>query len=259
LQKFTYLQILKSKKVLKVYLDKLAGEHNNPAFILSDPVQVPHRFNDPNDVEISGFLTSSIAWGQRTTIITNAGRLMEGMGNSPYDFIMNFKDPDFVSFSNFNHRTFNPSDCFYFMKSLQNIYRNHGGLRTIFENTYCKTGCIADTIIEFRRIFFELPHQHRTEKHIPDISKNSAAKRLNLFLMWMVRKDKSGVHFGLWEKIPMSTLYIPLDIHVARNARRLGLLKHKQNDWKAVVELTMKLRELDPDDPVKYDFALFAH
>jgi len=250
---------MKNQQKIKEYLDALVVRHNNPNFIQTDPIQIPHRFTNEKDIEIAGFLTSIIAWGQRTTIITNADKLMRGMGCTPYDFIINFRDNDLHSFASFHHRTFNPSDCEYFMKALQNIYRNHGGLRTVFRDAYTRTGSIREAIIEFRRIFFSLPHISHAEKHISDISKNSAGKRLNLFLMWMVRRDQCGVHFGCWTNIPPSSLFIPLDIHVGRNARNIGLLKRKQNDWKAVEELTAKLREFDVRDPVRYDFALFAH
>ncbi|MCX6256749.1 MAG: TIGR02757 family protein [Bacteroidia bacterium] len=243
---------------LKTLLDITVDEMNVPEFILSDPIQVPRSFHLQEDIEISAFLTASIAWGQRSTIIRNARRLMQLMDQAPYDFIMNFKKKDLRVFSHFYHRTFQPADCQFFMESLQNIYRNHGGLKRIFEDEYRKNDDITDSIRIFRQLFLEMSHQPRTEKHVSDITKNSACKRLNLFLMWMVRNDSKGVHFGLWDAVSPAHLYIPLDVHVAKVSRELGLLKRNLNDWNAVAELTSVLRAFDPLDPVKYDFALFG-
>jgi len=243
---------------LKFFLDLKYNLYNVKSFIDSDPIQIPHRFTKIEDIEIAAFLTATIAWGQRPTIIRNASRLMELMDNAPHDFILHANKNEYARFDNFVHRTFNSTDCVYFLKALRNIYQNYGGLHNVFENHFSKTQSICETFINFRKIFLEKPHLHHVEKHISDVSKNSAAKRLNLFLMWMVRNKKQGVHFGLWDKIPASALYIPLDTHVSKVAHALGLLTRKQNDWLAVEELTAALRKFDKDDPVKYDFALFG-
>jgi uncharacterized protein (TIGR02757 family) len=243
---------------LREFLEEKAFQYNSPEFIDSDPVQLPHLFSDPNDIEISAFLTASIAWGNRKSIIQNAKALMTLMDNSPHDFIMNAEGKDMRIFSNFVHRTFRGDDCVFFIQSLQNIYREQGGLGGVFQSAFSQTNSLERSLIEFRELFFRPPHPARTQKHVSDITKSSAAKRLNLFLRWMVRRDKTGIDFGLWKGIPMSALFLPLDVHTASVARKLGLLKLRQNNWKAVLEVTEKLREFDRKDPVKYDYALFG-
>jgi uncharacterized protein (TIGR02757 family) len=240
---------------LKDFLDLKYNQYNQPLFIESDPIQVPHRFSDPKDIEIAAFLTSAIAWGNRKIIIRNAERMMNFLDNSPYDFIINSKNSDIQNIVNFKHRTFNGEDFGFFLKSIQNIYLKHGGLKTIFNSGFID---IKTTLIRFREVFFSIGFPDRTAKHIPNVFKNSAAKRLNMFLMWMVRNDGRGVHFGLWDKIPASALKLPLDVHTANVGRKLGLLKRKQNDWLAVEEITESLAKFDKNDPVKYDFALFG-
>lgn len=247
-----------NKIELKNFLDEKFEKYNHPSFIDSDPVQIPHLFSGTEDIEISAFLTSTIAWGKREMIIKNATMLCEKMNFTPYDFIINAGTKDFEKFRNFKHRTFNGDDCIFFLKSLQKIYINHNGLKQIFENAYLKTGKIEDAIFQFRQLFFSPAHPSRTEKHISDITKNSAAKRINLFLRWMIRKDKCNIDFGLWDKIPSSKLYLPLDVHAGNVSRKLGLLHRNQNDWKAVLEITEALRKFDENDPVKYDYALFG-
>jgi len=244
--------------LLKEFLDEKYDLYNRPEFILSDPIQIPHRYILPEDIEIAGFMTATIAWGQRKSIITNANKLMQLMGNNPYDFILNAGPEHLEKLQYFVHRTFQGVDCIFFLRSLQNIYKNRGGLKSIFESVYIKEKDMAKVLIQFRDVFFETEGPWRTRKHISDVNKNAAAKRLNMFLRWMVRVDKRGVDFGLWQAIPASALYVPLDLHSGNTARKLGLLKRTQNDWKAVTELTSRLREFDPLDPVKYDFALFG-
>ena len=246
------------KQEIKNFLEEKYNHYNHTDFIATDPIQIPHLFSQPGDIEIAAFLVSSIAWGLRKTIINNAKKLLYFMDNQPYDFVMNAGENDTGILEKFVHRTFNGEDCLYFIHSLKNIYRKHGGLKKIFEEKINQTGDIKETIIYFRNIFFEHPHLKRTQRHIPNVEKGSAAKRLNMFLRWMVRKDKNNVDFGLWDKISASKLYIPLDIHSGRVARGLGLLNRKQNDWKSVEELTENLREFDPEDPAKYDYALFG-
>lgn len=248
----------KISKDIAATLFKYADLYNKPDFILNDPIQVPHLFSKKEDIEISGFLASSIAWGNRTSIINNAKKLMTLMDQSPFDFLKNATDKDILRFSGFVHRTFNGNDCIAFIYSLKRIYSENGGLEKVFTKGYCDSGSIEGAIIYFRKIFMSYIENSRTGKHIPDITKGSAAKRLNLFLRWMVRNDNKGVDFGLWKKIPPSALYIPLDVHAGNTARKLGLLKRKQNDWKSVSELTKILSTLDPEDPARFDFALFG-
>ncbi len=241
---------------LKEFLDTKVLEYNNPKFIESDPIQIPHQFSLKEDIEISGFLTATIAWGKRNMIIKNATKMMDLLGNSPYDFIMNHKPYHLNTFEGFVHRTFNSTDFSCFIIALQHIYKNHNGLEAIFtpkegENT-------QDVIANFKQVFFEIEHPIRTTKHVSNPQKGSAAKRINMFLRWMVRNDNAGVDFGIWKNINPALLSCPLDVHSGNVARKLGLLNRKQNDAKALCELDNSLRELDPIDPVKYDFALFG-
>ncbi|WP_026450075.1 TIGR02757 family protein [Aequorivita capsosiphonis] len=246
-----------TKSELKEFLDAKVILYNNPKFIESDPIQIPHLFTLKEDIEIAGFLVATIAWGNRKSIINNAKQLVDLMGNSPYDFVMNFSDKEADSLSSFVHRTFNSEDLFYFFKSLQNIYTNHGGLESVFTK-YIDDNSLQPSIHHFKKIFFELEHLPRTEKHVSDPLKNSAAKRINMFLRWMVRNDTAGVDFGIWKSISPSLLSCPLDVHSGNVARKLQLLSRKQNDAKAVTELDTALRKLDVKDPAKYDFALFG-
>ncbi len=243
---------------LKEILDENYERYNTPEFVETDPIQIPHSFSKKENVEISGLLTATIAWGRRDMIIKNARKMMELLDNDPFDFIMNASDKDYDHCKNFVHRTFNGEDFVFFLKSLRNIYKNHGGLEQIFTSAYKKNKSIKESIAYFRKIFLEISHLQRSEKHIANVNKNSAAKRINLFLMWLVRNDGRGVHFGLWKNIDTADLMLPLDVHTANMSRSLGLLRRKQNDWKAVEELTSNLKKFDPQDPVKYDFALFG-
>lgn len=243
---------------LKIFLDQKYELYNRSSFVESDPIQIPKSFSLKEDIEISAFLSATIAWGQRPTIIRNAKFLVDAMDNQPLDFIINASDKDLLVFKDFKHRTFNGDDCMYFMKGLANIYINHGGLENVFSEGISKGDGMKGALSYFRTVFFELEHLDRTGKHISNVDKKSAAKRLNMFLRWMVRNDARSVDFGIWQNINPSDLLIPLDVHVARVARKLGLLERKQNDWNAVAELTNKLKEFDPKDPVKYDYALFG-
>ncbi len=241
---------------LKEFLDAKVVQYNNPKFIESDPIQIPHQFSKKEDIEIAAFLIATIAWGKRQMIIKNAHKMMEIMGNSPYDFVLNHQEKDLQNIQ-FVHRTFNAIDFTFFIKSLQNIYENHKGLEAVF-SLFPSDENHKQTIHNFKNVFFEIPHQQRTTKHVSDPMKGSASKRINMFLRWMVRHDNSGVDFGLWNAIPMSKLSCPLDVHSGNVARKLGLLNRKQNDWKALEELDTSLRKLDAKDPSKYDFALFG-
>lgn len=246
-----------TKLELKVFLDEKVIQYNNPQFLETDPIQIPHLFIKKEDIEISAFLTATIAWGNRKSIINNAHKLMELMGHSPHEFIINYTDDDLDNLENFIHRTFNGIDLKYFIQSLNNIYTQHDGLEGIFTKFQGKV-TLQPTISKFKELFFELPFEQRTTKHVSDPLNGSAAKRINMFLRWMIRDAKTNVDFGLWKNIVPSKLSCPLDVHSGNVARKLGLLKRKQNDAKALAELDKNLRKLDPMDPVKYDFALFG-
>ena len=246
-----------NQEELKLFLDEKVTLYNHPDFIMSDPIQIPHLFSKREDIEIAGFLSATIAWGNRKMIIKNANRMMELMGNSPFDFVMSHSQNDLDRLEGFVHRTFNSIDLVTFIKGLQNIYFHHNGLEAVFarfpEEMNMKKG-----ISEFKKVFFEIDHSSRTQKHVSDPLQNSAAKWIHMFLRWMVRKDNKGVDFGIWPTIPMSQLSCPLDVHSGNIARKLGLLERKQNDARALHELDTKLRVFDSSDPSKYDFALFG-
>lgn len=242
---------------LKDFLDEKVELYNNPNFIESDPIQIPHQFSLKEDIEISGFLAATIAWGNRKMIINNSKRMMNLLGNSPYDFVISHSENDLEKLENFVHRTFNGVDFSTFIKGLNHIYQNHNGLEAVFLKNI-EENSMQKSISEFKKVFFEISHQSRTQKHISDPLNNSAAKRINMFLRWMVRDDKKGVDFGIWKSISASTLSCPLDVHSGNVARKLQLLSRKQNDAKALSELDTNLRNLDQNDPVKYDFALFG-
>ncbi|MEM0518777.1 TIGR02757 family protein [Aequorivita flava] len=246
-----------NKNELKSFLDEKVRMYNNPNFIETDPIQIPHLFSKKEDIEIAGFLVATIAWGNRKSIINNGQRLMEMMEGAPFDFVMNFSEKEAASLSTFVHRTFNSYDLVYFLRALQNIYRNHGGLERVFAKN-AGADSMQAAIHHFKKTFFELPHATRTEKHVSDPLKNSAAKRINMFLRWMVRRDTAGVDFGIWKSIPPALLSCPLDVHSGNVARKLKLLTRKQNDAKSLLELDTNLRKMDAADPVKYDFALFG-
>jgi uncharacterized protein (TIGR02757 family) len=243
---------------IKSFLDQKILLFNRAEFIETDPIQIPSLFSTKENIEIAGFLAATIAWGQRPTIIRNAHKLIALMQNNPYEYLANADDRDWDVFLNFKHRTFNGTDCVYFLKSLKNIYLKYGGLEQVFTEGFQQKNTVASALSHFRRVFFELEHDHRTEKHVSDIEKGAAAKRLNMYLRWMVRNDNAAVDFGLWRKIPSSALMLPLDVHTGNVSRKLGLLSRSQNDWRAVEEITARLREFDSEDPVKYDFALFG-
>lgn len=243
---------------LKEFLDEKVAQYNCVDFIESDPVSIPHQFTLKEDIEIAGFLAATIAWGQRKTIINNANRMVKLMGDSPFDFVMSHSDKSLTKLSDFKHRTFNGEDFKFFIKSLKNIYQNHNGLESVFAVNHDTT--MLPGIENFRNTFFEIAKEEnkRTYKHVSSPLKGSAAKRINMFLRWMVRQDKKGVDFGIWKTISPSILSCPLDVHSGNVGRKLGLLARSQNDWKALTELDAALRLMDSQDPVKYDFALFG-
>jgi len=246
-----------TKKELKIFLDEKAAQYENNDFIPHDPIQIPHRYEKKEDIEIAAFLTATIAWGNRKSIIKNATKLMDIMGNAPHDFIINYNPEQAHLFEGFVHRTFNSIDLETFVRSLQNIYLHHRGLEQVFIGGL-ENDDLQASISNFKKVFFEVDHLQRTQKHISDPLKNSAAKRINMYLRWMVRNPKAGVDFGIWKGISPSLLSCPLDVHTSNVARKLKLIKRKQNDGKTLAELDKALRKMDSNDPVKYDFALFG-
>jgi uncharacterized protein (TIGR02757 family) len=245
------------KSGIREFLEEKVSQYNTTEFIESDPICIPHQYYLKEDIEISGFLAATIAWGNRKMIVKNGFKLMELMGNSPYDFVMNCHENHLNILDGFVHRTFNSTDLKYFITALRNIYSNHGSLEKVFSKSVTSEST-QPAIHEFKQVFFSLPHPMRTTKHISDPAMGSSAKRINMYLRWMVRKDNRGVDLGLWKSISPHQLSCPLDVHSGNVARKLGLLTRKLNDAKALEELDNNLREMDKDDPVKYDFALFG-
>jgi uncharacterized protein (TIGR02757 family) len=244
---------------VKDLLEEKVLVYNNKSFIENDPISIPHRFTRKEDIEIAGFFAATLAWGNRKSILKNAGKLMEWMDNSPYEFVVHHSAKDLSKFGEFVHRTFNGEDCQFFIRSLKNIYVKRGGLENIFiRKTEPDQPKIKASISSFRKTFLQTDHNKRSEKHISNPYRSSSAKRLCMYLRWMVRNDKKGVDFGIWNNFSPSELFLPLDIHTGNISRKLGLLQRKQNDWEAVEEVTNILRKFDPADPVKYDFALFG-
>ena len=279
-------------------LEFLHDRYNCTAFVTDDPVAIPHDYTSREDIEISGFLTATIAWGKRPMIVTNGRRLMERMDRAPYDFVLNASERELGALAGFIHRTFNDGDCIDFIRALRPFYVHSGsahhtagmsrpalspiglpaepvmdaadttpllqrtalrsGLGGFFEREYAACGDMRIVLSRFRTAFWQNEHRPRAEKHLASIDRGASCKRLNMFLRWMVRRDDRGVDFGLWPGIPASALYLPLDVHTSNVARALGLLARKQNDWRAVEEVTASLRRFDPADPVKYDYALFG-
>jgi uncharacterized protein (TIGR02757 family) len=242
---------------LRNFLEQQYRLYNKPEFIVLDPISIPHRFTKKEDIEIAGFLAATLSWGQRKTILSKSLQLMELMENQPYAFLTQSDEKEFLRFADFKHRTFNGDDCIGIFHALKAIYLNHGGLEKIFSEGFNKGGAFS-AIENLSQTLFSYPHLRRTEKHIAKPSKGSAAKRVNMFLRWMVRNDNHGVDFGIWKDISPSQLICPLDLHSGRIARQLGILKRTTDDWRAAVELTENLKLYDPNDPVKYDFALFG-
>lgn len=238
---------------LKAFLDEKTEQYNRADFVPNDPISIPHRFSDKADIELIAFLIATIAWGKRQMIINSGNKLLDLMDGAPAQFIRDFEPGDLQRFDGFVHRTFQPYDIKFFLTRLQWIVHNKGSL----ENTFIGNDAF-ESIANFRILFLDCEHEKRVLKHLPDVNRGSAGKRLNMFLRWMVRNDKRGVDFGIWQNLKPSRLYLPLDVHTANISRKLGLLTRTANDRKAVEAVTSKLRQLDPDDPVKYDFALFS-
>lgn len=246
------------REALAELLERLYDRYDSPDFIDEDPIAVPHCFARREDIEIAGFLSSTIAWGNRKIIVRNGHRLMALMDNDPHDFVMHASSQEMECLHRFVHRTFNGEDLTAYVMSLRRICREYGGIGAFFEQEYTRERDLRPVLSCFRSLFFCGDHPSRTEKHLSSIDKGAACKRLNMYLRWMVRRDDRGVDFGLWTEIPASALYLPLDVHTASMGRALGLLHRRQNDWRAVEEITEALRGFDPADPVRFDFALFG-
>lgn len=246
------------RETLRELLERLHDTYNRPEFIPDDPISVPHRFTDPADQEIAGFFAATIAWGSRPQIVRNGHRLMRCMDDAPADFVRHASEHELSALDGFVHRTFQSGDVRDFVRALRHVDACYGSLGGFFESRYAATGDLPTVLADFRRVFFAVEHAPRCEKHLSSIERGAACKRLCMFLRWMVRHDDRGVDFGLWRRIPMSALRLPLDLHVGRTARALGLLTRRQNDWRAVEELTAALRTFDAEDPAHYDFSLFG-
>lgn len=245
---------------LKIFLDKKVDEYNQPFFIESDPISIPHSFSKKQDIEIAGLFSAVFAWGNRITIINKSKELMQLMHNAPHDFCLHHTIRDLKKITSFKHRTFNTTDLLYFISFLKHHYQKNDSLESAFTRGFSKKDKNIETALNnFYQYFFSLPDVPvRTMKHIASPHKNSSCKRLCMYLRWMVRNDNKGVDFGIWKSIKPSQLVIPIDVHVARVARKINLLGSEQTNWKTAVELTEKMKELDKNDPVKYDFALFS-
>lgn len=243
---------------LRDLLERLHDRYNCPEFIDDDPISVPHRFSDRADREIAGFLAATVAWGNRKAIVRSGHRMMGLMDHAPADFVRHASDRELAQLGRFVHRTFNGGDLRDFVLALRRMDARFGGLGAFFESRYAAAGSLPQAMADFRREFFASGHAPRCEKHLSSIEKGAACKRLCMFLRWMVRRDERGVDFGEWRRIPMSALFLPLDVHTGETGRALGLLTRRQNDWRAVEEITAALRKFDPADPVRFDFALFG-
>lgn len=250
---------MSSHTQLKKLLDNKAALYNQPGFIAADPICIPHSFTKRQDIEISGLFAATLAWGNRTTIINNCRRLMQWMDNAPHDFLLHHTDTDLKPFLGFVHRTFNATDLLYFIEVLTRHYKEYASLEDAFVPAKKYAGVTVEgALIHYNNWFFSGEYPERTRKHVSTPLRNSACKRLNMYLRWMVRSDKAGVDFGLWKKISPAQLICPLDVHVARVSARLGLLETDKADWKNALQLTAHLREFNPTDPAVYDFALFG-
>ena len=243
---------------LRELLEALHDKYNRPEFIPDDPISVPYRYTGRADREIAGFLSATIAWGNRKAIVSSGHRMMHFMDDAPADFVRNASQRELALLSSYVHRTFNGGDLRDFVLALRRMEERHGGIGNFFETRYEAAQSMPAVLADFRREFFAGEHAPRCEKHVSSVERGAACKRLCMYLRWMVRRDDRGVDFGLWRRIPMSALYLPLDVHVGETARALGLLGRRQNDWRAVEELTDALRAFDAEDPARYDFSLFG-
>lgn len=251
---------IQMERNLQPFLDYYAHVYNSPSFIPDDPIVIPHRFSLLQDIEITAFWTAMLAWGQRKTIIQKAELLFAMMDNAPYAFIRGHTEKDLLPFLNFKHRTFQGEDTLYFIEFFRQYFEHSDSLEAAFTQFLPPAALhVGPALSGFHRLFFPAGHSSpRTRKHVATPDRGSTCKRLNMFLRWMVRSDHCGVDFGLWKHIRPDQLLMPLDVHVERVARRLGLIQRKATDWQTVLELTSNLRKFDAADPVRYDFALFG-
>lgn len=243
---------------LRDLLERLHDKYNRPEFIEADPISVPHRFSSRYDREIAGFFAATIAWGNRKAIVKSANRMVEYMDDAPADFVRNATETDLKRLATFVHRTFSGGDFMDFVRAMRAMYARFGGIGNFVESRYAVRGDMTGVLSDFRREFFACGHDPHCEKHFSSIDKGAACKRLNMYFRWFVRRDDRGVDFGEWTSIPMSALYLPLDVHTGNMGRALGLLRRRQNDWKAAAEITEALRAFDASDPVRFDFSLFG-
>lgn len=245
---------------LHAFLDQQHDRYNRSTFIEEDPISIPHQFTKKEDIEISGFFSALIAWGRRDIIIRNAQNLMERMDMEPHAFVTQASEEELEVLNGFVHRTFNQIDCKALVYGLRHAYLHEGGLEGIFSKEIKESDTnIANAILGARNtLIASQAFPQRSHKHLANPAKGSSAKRISMYLRWMVRRDERGVDFGIWNNIRMDQLICPLDVHTGTIGRKLGILKRKQNDWKAAVELTNALKTYDPLDPVKYDYALFG-
>jgi uncharacterized protein (TIGR02757 family) len=246
-----------SRQELVDFLNQKVDQYNQLGFIDSDPILIPHLFKKKQDIEIAGFFAATLAWGQRKTIISKCRELMSLMNHDPHNFVLHHRESDLKALLQFKHRTFNATDLLYFVESLKVFYQNHASLEEAFFVS-SESATVEEGLVQFYNSFFSLDHPARTRKHVATPLRKSTCKRLVMYLRWMVRSDSRGVDFGIWKKIKPSQLVCPCDVHVDRVARKLKLIKRKQTDWFTALELTDALRQFDPADPVKYDFALFG-
>jgi uncharacterized protein (TIGR02757 family) len=241
---------------LKKLLNMKVDYYNQPSFIPNDPICIPHLFTKQQDIEIAAFFSAIFAWGNRTTIINKSKELMQLMHMQPYEFVLHHSTADLKKLNSFKHRTFTAEDLYHFIEFFHQHYSKHDSLETAFFPK--KKMTVEEGLNHYKNYCFSIEHLKRTEKHVSSPKQKSSCKRLNMFLRWMVRKDQRGVDFGIWKNCSPKDLICPLDVHVSRVARQLGLLHRKQDDWEAATELTQNLRTFDQQDPVKYDFALFS-
>ena len=247
-----------SREELHELLEQLHDKYNRPEFIENDPISVPHSFSSRDDREVAGLLASTIAWGNRKAIVKSARRMMQYMDNAPSDFVRNASERELAMLESYVHRTFNGRDFIDFVVGVRGMYERFGGIGNFVEERYEATGSMAQVLSDFRHEFLACDHNPHCEKHLSSIDKGAACKRLNMYFRWFVRRDERGVDFGEWQRVPMSALYLPLDVHTGNMGRALGLLHRRQSDWKATVEITESLREFDAEDPVRFDFSLFG-
>ena len=241
---------------IKELLELKSAQFNSHDFSATDPIQIPHQFSKKEDIEIIGLLVALIAWGNRKMIIANGNKLVDIMGGEPHQFVLDY-DPSYLHEVKFVHRTFNIVDLDFMLRALKEIYQQHESLEATFSSHPDHPG-IKGRIVNFREALLSTPHESRSEKHLSNPLKKSAAKRINMYLRWMCRTDEKGVDFGIWKSIPTSELFLPLDVHTGNVARKLKLIQRTQNDWVTLELLMEQLRKMDPKDPVKYDFALFG-